>query len=316
MPANHSGIHRILWNVAKYLLYWFAFRILGRLPMPALYFIADGVAALSYRVSPNARAAVMDNVRHAIPDASERKRTKVAKQIFRNATYYYAELAHVPYVDGKQFLERVKVTGIPEHLAPSLATGKGAVLLSAHYGNPEVAMQVMLPLGIHIFAVTEPVEPPALSRLMNSVRSSKGIEFKPVGLPSVKRIVQTVRGGHCVALMGDRDIAGPRMRLPFLGEETWMPTGPIEVAIRNDVPVFPTFSMRRGRGRFEGVVEPPLTIERTGDLEADTLAAMLQYIERLEARLRAEPDQWAVLERIWDAPAGAGEQPKADTVAA
>jgi len=302
--------------VLKYLLYWFAFRVLGRLPIPALYFIADGVAALSYRFSPNIRAAVLDNVRHAIPAASERKRRKVTKQIFRNATYYYAELAHLPHVDSQQFLERVRVTGIPEFLAPSLATGKGAVLLSAHYGNPEVAMQVMLPLGIHIFAVTEPIEPPALARLLNTVRSSKGIEFKPVGLPSVKRIIQTIRGGHCVALMGDRDIGGPRMRLPFLGEETWMPTGPIEVAIRNDVPVFPCFSMRRGKFRFEGQVEEPLNIERTGDLQADVRAAMLQYIEKLEARLRAEPDQWAVLERIWDAPAEAGEKPKADTVAA
>jgi KDO2-lipid IV(A) lauroyltransferase len=188
--------------------------------------------------------------------------------------------------------------------------------LSAHYGNPEVAMQVMLPLGIEIFAVTEPIEPPRLAKLLNEVRSTQGIEFKPVGLPSVKRIIQTIRAGHCVALMGDRDIEGPRMRLPFLGEETWMPTGPIELAIRNDVPVFPCFSMRRGKYRFEGACERPLRIERTGDLQADTRAAMLQYIERLEARLRAEPEQWAVLERLWDDPAGRNTTAEADTVAA
>lgn len=300
----------------KYLVYWFAFRVLGRLPLPALYGIGNAVAALAYRISPNIRANVMDNLRHAMPDASERTRTKIAKRVFRNVTYYYAELAHLPYVKKEEFLERVKVTGIEGNLATHLATGKGAVLLSAHYGNPEVAMQVMLPLGIHIFAVTEPVEPPALSRLIDSVRSANGIEFKPVGLPSVKRIIQTVRAGHCVALMGDRDIEGPRMRLPFLGEETWMPTGPIEVAIRNDVPVFPTFSMRRGKYRFEGECEAPLKIERTGDLQADTRAAMLQYIERLEARLRAEPEQWAVLERLWDEPEGQNTAARADTVAA
>jgi lauroyl/myristoyl acyltransferase len=125
-----------------------------------------------------------------------------------------------------------------------------------------------------------------------------------------------VRSGGSVALMGDRDIEGPRMRLPFLGEEAWLPTGPIEVAVRNDVPVFPCFSFRRGRYGFEAHVEEPLRVERTGNLQADTRAAMLQYIERLEAKLRAEPEQWAVLERIWDEPAATGRHTKADTVAA
>jgi lauroyl/myristoyl acyltransferase len=74
--------------------------------------------------------------------------------------------------------------------------------------------------------------------------------------------------------------------------------------------------MRRGKYRFEGQLEPPLKIERTGDLQADTRAAMLQYIERLEARLRAEPEQWAVLERIWDEPEGQNTTARADTVAA
>jgi phosphatidylinositol dimannoside acyltransferase len=78
-----------------------------------------------------------------------------------------------------------------------------------------------------------------------------------------------------------------------------MPTGPIEVAVRTGVPVLPCFSARRGKYGIEAWVEEPLELKRTGDAHADVIAGTREYIERLERRLRAEPGQWAVIERIW-----------------
>jgi KDO2-lipid IV(A) lauroyltransferase len=209
------------------------------------------------------------------------------------------------------FQNRLVYRGIEEHIRSNLEKGRGVVMLSAHVGNAEIAGQGLIPLGISCFAVTEPVKPAALSRMLNKIRRSKGIEFEPVSVASAKRIVRTLRAGGTVALMGDRDISGPKMRLPFFGEETWMPTGPIEVALRTGAAIVPSFSARRGRYNIDATAEAPIEIERTDDLQADVRTAMLAYIERLEARLRAEPDQWVVLERLWDgeapAPAPASE---------
>ncbi|MEO6198055.1 MAG: hypothetical protein ABIP58_08110, partial [Dehalococcoidia bacterium] len=102
-------------------------------------------------------------------------------------------------------------------------------------------------------------------------------------------------------LMGDRDIEGPRMKLPFFGVDTWMPTGPVEVGLRTGAAIFPSFCVRRRRYGIDAYLEEEIIIERTDDLQADVRAAMLKYIERLEWWLRKEPDQWAVFERIWDA---------------
>ena len=121
---------------------------------------------------------------------------------------------------------------IEEHVRANNAKGRGVVMLSAHVGNAELAGQGLIPLGIPCFAVTEPIEPAALRRMMNKIRSTHGVEFEPVGVASAKRIVRILRDGGTVALMGDRDISGPRMRLPFFGEDAWMPTGPVEVALR------------------------------------------------------------------------------------
>jgi KDO2-lipid IV(A) lauroyltransferase len=77
-----------------------------------------------------------------------------------------------------------------------------------------------------------------------------------------------------------------------------MPTGPFEVAVRTGAIVIPSFSYRR-REKFEALMEEPLDIKNTGDLEADARDGALQFLARFERHLRKEPGQWAVLERVW-----------------
>jgi KDO2-lipid IV(A) lauroyltransferase len=287
--------------VPKYLLFWFVFRVLGLLPLPALYWIADVAAAIGFRAARGARAAVLDNLRHVMPEATEERRTEVAKQSFRSVAYYYADLAHLPRMDMSRFIEeRLILHGVEERLLPAMRRGEGAIMLSGHYGNPEFVLQAAIPLGIRGSAVTEPVEPPRLAKMMNDIRSTHGVEFLPVGVSGVKHMIRTIRGGGAIALMGDRDIEGPRMLLPFFGRPAWMPTGPIELGLRTGVPIYPSFCWRRERYRIEAFFEEPLEIERTEDLEADVRSAALKWIARFEHYLREDPGQWFVLERIWD----------------
>jgi KDO2-lipid IV(A) lauroyltransferase len=296
--------------VLKFALLWFVIRVLGRLPLPVLYSIAGAAAGIGYRLSPRTRRAVWDNLRHVIPNARKSDLRRAAKQIFRNVAYYYADLAHLPHMDAKEFVdERLTYHGIDEMMKPALAAGRGVVMISAHFGNPELVCQSMRPLGLQIMAVVEPVEPPALLRLLTRARRSHGVDFQPVGVSSAKKIVQRLRaGGWAVALMGDRDILGPRMLLPFFGVPTWMPTGPMEVALRTGAIIYPSFCVRRKKWNIEATLEEPIEVERTSDFQADVRAAALQYIARLEHWLRREPEQWAVLERIWE-PADAGPEP-------
>ena len=284
----------------KFILYWATFNTLGRLPLPALYAVMGAVASIAYRLAPGPRRNIDANLRHVMPKASEAKRRSVAKRILRNVALYYADVAHLPRMDLKEFFEqRFVFQGLDEHLRPAIARGKGAIILGAHMGNPELAIQAMAHIGIHVFALTEPVHP-RVSKLMDRHRASQGLTFAPVSIGSVKRVFQTLKRGGVVALMGDRDIEGPKEMLPFFGVPSLMPTGPIEVALRTGAPILPCFCARKSKYVIEAWVEEPLVLNRTDDFEADVRAGMIEYIERLEARLRADPGQWAVIEGIWD----------------
>jgi len=297
----------------KFLFYWGAFHTLGRLPLPFLYALMGATASAAYRLAPGVRQNIRDNLRHAMPDAPEAEIQRAAKRVLRNVALYYADIAHLPRMDLRQFFEkRLVFGGLDEHLRPAIAERKGVIIIGAHYGNPELGVQSLAHLGIHVFALTEPVHP-RMSKLMDTFRSSKGHTFGPVSRGNVKKVFQTLRSGGVVALMGDRDIEGPKEAIPFFGERALMPTGPIEVAIRTGVPVVPCFAARKGKYGIEAWAEEPLALKRTGDTHADVLAGTREYIERVERRLREDPGQWAVIERIWDGEAAPAEKAAAGT---
>ncbi len=285
----------------KYLAFLILFNTLGRLPVPILYRVMEVVAWFAYYLARGARRNVWDNLRHVMPAGTPRREiARAARQVFRNVALYYADVAHLPWTDIDDFFHRrLVIHGLEENFLPAVASGRGVIMMSAHFGNPELAVQGLATLGVHVFALTEPLQPPRLSQLMDRFRASQGHSFAPVSVGSVKRVIKTLKSGGVVALMGDRDIEGPRQLLPFCGQETFMPTGPMEVALRTGAAVIPSFSRRRDRYIIEAYMEEPLILEPSGDFETDVRTGTLRFLERFERRLRADPGQWAVLEAVW-----------------
>jgi KDO2-lipid IV(A) lauroyltransferase len=292
--------------MGKYLLFQAARHTLGRLPLSILYRLVCLIADICYLLLARQRANVWDNMRHVLgPQASEEKLRAAARQAFRNVALYYADLIRMPRLDLEDFpRRRLAYPGFYENFLPALAAGKGVILVSAHFGNPELAIQALLPQGIKVFALTEPLQPPRLSRLVDGLRSSLGHTFRPVSVANVKVALRTLRSGGVVALMMDRDIEGPRARLPFCSEETDVPTGPVEVALRTGAALVPAFSFRREFEKLEVNLEEPLEPTRSGDFEADVRDNTRRLLARLEHHLRQRPGQWMVLERIWEQETG------------
>jgi len=293
----------------KYVLFLVAIQTIGRLPLGFGYALAELAGRIACRLVSGNRRNVISNLRRVMgTEAPEREVQVAARKVFVNVAKNYVDMVRMPHMNLDSFYKRrFRYYGFDEYLLPAVAEGKGVILLSGHMGNPELAAQGMLPRGVKVFALTEPLRPPRLHRLVDRLRASKGNEFAPVGFGGVKRAIQTIRDGGVVALMGDRDIEGPRASLPFFGEEALMPVGPIEVALRTGAPVLPCFTIRTG-SNIEAFVEERLDLQRTGDLEADARAGALLFLGRLERRLREHPDQWVVLESVWDG-GKAGSEP-------
>lgn len=279
--------------------------------MPLLYRAADAIGDVCYLLLRRQRRNVWNNLRQVLgPDATEAQIRKTAREAFRNVAKYYCDLVHMPRLNVEEFGQRrLHQFGWYENVVPAVESGKGVILASAHFGNPELASQGILNDGIAVFVLTEPLQPPRLSRLVDRLRSCPGHTFVPVSIASVKTAIRTLKAGGVVALMMDRDILGPRALLPFCGKEALMPTGPIEMAMRTGAIIIPVFCHRRRFDEIDAYQEEPLEMVNTGNFQEDVRTNALRLLARFERHLRQDPGQWQVLEAVWDSASTSSQEP-------
>jgi KDO2-lipid IV(A) lauroyltransferase len=156
------------------------------------------------------------------------------------------------------------------------------VLVSGHYGNPELTVQALAAAEIYVYVLTEPLQPRQLSDLTHRLRSTHGHTYRPVSMAAVKGALRHLRQGGVVAILCDRDIQKTGQLLPLCGCPARFPVGAAALALRTGAQIVPAFSQRRGPGRNEVWVEPPLHLERTGDEGQDVLAITQKILARFE----------------------------------
>ena len=284
----------------KYLALLLPYKLLGWLPTPAAYFIADRAATVAYYLRGRLRRNVQENIRQVMgSDADPQEVRAAAKKALRNVTRCYADLLLLPRLNVHRFFEKNLTIYSLEYLADTVASGKGVIAVSAHYGNPELVVQAAGALGIKAFAITEPLQPKRLSDLVHRLRCSKGQVFRPVSVSTMKEAVRWLREGKLVSVLCDRDIQHTGIMLPFCGAEARLPVGTAQLAMRTGALVLPMFSRRTRGNHFEVYTEPPLAMTISGDETNDVRVNTLKIISCIEKYLQLDPGQWLVLEPIW-----------------
>lgn len=284
----------------KYYVLRLAYLLLGRLPLSALYGIARVVGDGAFQFRGDTRRAVASNMRRLLgPDASDEEVQRATREVFRNATRYYADLIHLARLDLERFYrERFEVQGV-EYLKRAQESGRGAVIVGMHFGNPEMAVQPLAVQGFSIMGLTEPLEPKALSDFTHWMRGHHGHVYRTYKYEGLKETIRRLKGGGLVAILIDRDVGGTGVPMQFCGAEARIPLGAVELALRTGADLIPAKSWRLPNHSFKVRIEPPLELVRTGDIDADAREIMKRLLPTFETQLRSDPGQWAVLEAIW-----------------
>jgi phosphatidylinositol dimannoside acyltransferase len=103
-----------------------------------------------------------------------------------------------------------------------------------------------------------------------------------------------------VVLVADRDLTGSGLRVPFFGAPARLPTGPALLAVRSGAPLLSAVCVVREDGSFEGVIDPPIPVARSGDKRADVERITRAIAARLEYHIRRNPEHWTVFQPLWD----------------
>jgi KDO2-lipid IV(A) lauroyltransferase len=196
------------------------------------------------------------------------------------------EIAAITQVEGR------------EHMDEALAQGKGAILISAHFGNVDIMAQIPLTFGIRISGAVEHIQPERLFQYILGLRTRHGVRMIPSDGPMME-LYRALKRGELIGLPCDRSIADSTREVEFFGTPAYLPTGPVRLALRTGAPLIPGFGLRLPDNTFLARIEPALELPRTGDREADIAAGMEMVADVLERTISQAPDQWLVAVPVW-----------------
>ena len=273
---------------------------IGRMPLSWRYGISRFMSDRVYNWAPNIGKNIRSNMRHVLgPDASEAEVDRISRQCARNTGRYYADVVGMHGMDIKKFWdEDMTIDGV-HYLDEAKAAGRGVIIASAHYANPEFAVQGLAAIGIKVFALVEPLEPPELGRLMRGLRTVHGHIYEPVSFAAIRDALTWLRNGGVSAILVDRDIQKRGIVLDFCGAPARFPTGAVDLAMRTNAMLLPGWVRRTGGFKMYTRLGPPLEMIRTGDREADLRTNTTALLALFEKHLKEDPGQWSVLDRIW-----------------
>jgi KDO2-lipid IV(A) lauroyltransferase len=243
------------------------------------------------------RRVANENLERAYPDWSTGRRRWTALRSYERMARSLIEFLHTRKYTDAEILERVTLDN-ESALDEALRGGRGAILLSGHFGNWELLARRVAAAG-HPFAVLfkEPGDPVLADRLRRT-RAAAGIE--QIDHDDMRGAVRWLRKGHVLGIVMDQE---PRRSsegviAPLFGQPTMTHVGPFRLARVGGAPLLTFFCRATGRGRYRARLEP-LPASDAADPEVAMSEDAARFNARLEAAVRGDPEHWMWMYKRW-----------------
>lgn len=264
------------------------------------------VGKLFYHLLPMRRSVILSNLRlvfgETLPEADI---VRLAQAHYLHLLRVYAGFFLFLLVPHKRRASRVRVENT-EALAAALEQGKGAIIVTGHFGSWEVSTTAGLAafpeMRGRFHFVRRPIKPRWLDTLVNwHFRDAGfGVVAKRGGLDA---IVERLEHGDIVVFPFDQYAKG-RDGIPveFFGHKARTFKSVAVIALATGAPVLPAASWREADGSHVLRFEDPMPLEDDDDTSQAIRRNTRAYNAVLERLVLRHPEQWYWAHRRWKDP--------------
>lgn len=248
-------------------------------------------AAVMRWFPPAARRFDREAIR-VFPDMAPAARAKLGQDMGRQMGQTLFEIYHDAEFQAHTHKFNASGPGL-DALEQANAAGKGAIIVSGHFGQWEAIRAVIKMRGMESGAVYRPNKNRHYERRIKTAIQAGGTPIIATGRVGTKALVKHVRSGGIVSILLDEKYAGG-VRLPFLGVDALTSLATAQLALKYDLPMIPAYGVRNEDGHtFRVEFEAPIE-------KSDPITMTRAFNDSLSARIRANPDQWYWLLGRWD----------------
>lgn len=187
-----------------------------------------------------------------------------------------------------------ELNGGIDQIRRSMEGGRGAILVTGHFGFFEFGALVLGHMGLPVSVVTHAEPSEELTRWRADFRRRWGAETIELGTDAFSslRANQALEGGRLTAMLVDRPMGGRSLEVDLPGGRIPFSMSPAILSWMTGCDIIPVTAWRTSVGRYAIRAGAPLTCDRTKPRNAEVEAVTRRIAEALTGAFQADPLQW------------------------
>jgi lauroyl/myristoyl acyltransferase len=301
-------------SMLPYYAYRVAEALVRVLPRREAYALGVACVEVLRLAHPQAVRGLRSNLAHVLPDASPRELRRVVRRNLRDLARTWVDVMAMRF-DGARISHGLEVAHV-ERYSEAVERGRGVAVISLHLGSWERGLAAGNSLGYPMALLAEYLRPRQLFERVVGARIAQGVRVVPIdiaairggdsatarrlGAQAMRDVLRILKGGGAIALAMDRDLVGNGEPFTFFGAPARIPVGVIDVAMRAGSVILPVTLPRIPSG-IGITVHPEIPYDPEAPRDQEIRRVVREILALFEGVIRAYPEQWHVLDPVWEA---------------
>lgn len=270
-------------------------------PVRANLAVARTLGNLMYAVDRKHRERALANLRRSFPEKPERELHRLARRSMQQLFMLFVETLFTTRLVRMDTVARyVRLNDIGPVLRMLMdRDGRGAIMLTGHYGNWEILGYVLATLGFETTSIARPLDNPYVNDFLLGVRERKGQRII-AKKGATEEVLSVLENRGVIGFIADQNAGSKGVFVDFFGRKasTYKSIGLL--AMQFEVPVVIGYARRIDeRFQFEVGVQDVIWPQDWKD-QPDPLRYVTQrYTRAIEDFVRADPGQYLWVHRRW-----------------
>ncbi len=236
-------------------------------------------------------------LREAFPLKSDKEIYKLTREINISFGYVAVEFCWFSPKRLEIFEQFIRFSGL-ENLNEAVSHNKGCIVFTGHFGNWELAAQLLGNLTKRAYAVAKKQKNPFFNNFVNNLRESNFVHLIPMKI-ALRGIVTAIKENKVILMLGDQSAGKSGVTAQFFDMPASTNPGTAKISLKFNVPVLFAVCYRLQNGAYTFHFDKPIYPAVTSSLD-ETVGEYTQlFTSKLESWVKKYPEQWFWFHRRW-----------------
>jgi KDO2-lipid IV(A) lauroyltransferase len=220
------------------------------------------------------------------------------KSVFQHAARCYFDFYHNLH-SPEALLALSPPTPDGDYLIQRSQEGKqGLLVVGPHLSGFDLMLLACAHRGLKGQGLS-PGQPPGGYQLQNRYRQSPGLKITPVSMNTLQQAIQLMRNGGFAFTGVDRPVPEEKHDLMFFGRPSKLPTGPVRLAMKADVPIIIVAARMQQDGKYHLLTSDQIPMVTHQKRNTAIIQNAETVLKTLETFIEQAPDQWLMFHPVW-----------------